>query len=54
LGHQLRQRRHQGKEIVMRDQPNSCSSGTISIPGVDRTAAPTISAMNVTAETIHA
>jgi hypothetical protein len=27
------------KEMVARDHPNSCSSGTISTPGVERTPA---------------
>jgi hypothetical protein len=34
---------------VVRLQPNSCSSGTISTPGVARTPLVTISTRNVTA-----
>ena len=42
------------KEMVMRDQPNSRSSGTIRMPGVDRTAALMISARKATAATTQA
>ena len=42
------------KEIVARDQWNSCSSGTIRMPGVARTPAVTTTATKVTAATTQA
>ena len=42
------------KEMTARFQPNSCSSGTISTPGVARNPAAPMRATNVTAATIHA
>ena len=41
------------EETVAGDQPNSCSSGTINMLGVARTAAVTTSVTNVTAATTH-
>ena len=41
-------------EIVERDQPNSCSKGTIKTLGADRTAAVTISVRKVIAAMIQA
>jgi hypothetical protein len=38
-------------EMVARDHPNSCSSGTITTPGVARIAAATSSTANVAANT---
>jgi hypothetical protein len=40
--------------MVARDQPNSCSSGTIKTPGVDRKPAAARSVNHVTAATIQA
>ena len=40
-------------EIVTRFQPNSCSSGTISTPGVERMPADASNVRNVTAATIQ-
>jgi hypothetical protein len=42
------------KEMIARFHPNSCSSGTISTPGVARNPAAPISATKVTAATIQA
>ncbi len=39
--------------IVARDQWNSCSSGTIRMPGVERTPAPVSSTTQVTPMTIQ-
>ena len=41
-------------EMVARDQPNSCSSGTIKIPGVDLMPAVVNRVRKVTATTIQA
>jgi len=41
-------------EIVARDQPNSCSKGTISTPGVARMAADVSRTTKVMARTIQA
>ncbi len=41
-------------EIVARDQPNSCSSGTIRTPGVARMAAAVSRVRNETASTTQA
>ncbi len=41
-------------EMVARDQPNSCSSGTISTPGVARVAAEISRTTKVMARTIQA
>ena len=41
-------------EIVARDQPNSCCSGTISTPGVARKPAVVISVTKVTSTISHA
>jgi hypothetical protein len=41
-------------EMTARFHPNSCWSGTIKTLGVDRNPAAPISAMKVTAATIHA